>query len=71
MEEEDMVRIEDDLDSDDEENKEVLIPQPRNRDFSNLMTEEDGHDSTWKYHQNNIAIGAMYPRKKYRKEAIN
>lgn len=57
--------------SDEEENAEE-VPNPAwwNHDFSSAMTVNDGHDSAWQYHQNNIATGAMYPNKQALKDAI-
>jgi len=58
-------------DSDEEENaEEVPNPASWNHDFSSAMTVNDGHDSAWQYHQNNIATGAMYPNKEALKDAI-
>src|SRR5664279_3681626 len=34
------------------------------------MTVNDGHDSPWQYHQNNIAAGDMYPDKQAMRDAI-
>lgn len=34
------------------------------------MLVNDGHDSAWRYHQNNIATGALYPNKQALKDAI-
>jgi hypothetical protein len=57
--------------SDEDENVEV-VPNPAawNHDFSSAMTVNDGHDSAWQYHQNNIATGGMYPNKEALKDAI-
>jgi len=48
------------------------VPNPAtwNHDFSSTMIVNDGHDSAWQYHQNNIATGAMYPNKNALKDAI-
>src|SRR5664279_1852294 len=77
MAEEDIDGSADDLSSDDSDEEEVEvdsegvpIPGLWNQDLSNAMTVQDGHESQWAYHQNNIAIGAMYPTKKHLKEAI-
>ena len=57
--------------SDEEENaEEVPNPASWNHDFSSAMTVNDGHDSAWQYHQNNIVTGAMYPNKEALKDAI-
>ena len=57
--------------SDEDENVEV-VPNPAawNHDFSSAMNVNDGHDSAWQYHQNNIATGGMYPNKEALKDAI-
>ena len=57
--------------SDEDENVEV-VPNPAawNLDYSSAMTVNDGHDSAWQYHQNNIATGGMYPNKEALKDAI-
>ena len=34
------------------------------------MTVDDGHDSAWEYHQNNVAKRARYPSKEHLKDAI-
>ena len=47
--------------SDGEENAdEVPIPTGWNQGHSMGMTVNDGHDSAWQYHENNIAKGAIY-----------
>ena len=55
----------DDSDESDEEENAEEVPNPAwwNHDLSSAMTVNDGHDSAWQYHQNNIATGAMYPNK--------
>jgi hypothetical protein len=77
MEDEDMDGLAEDLDSDgsnedevDENDEEVPIPSSWNQELASVMTVDDGHESGWEYHQNNIEIGAMYPSKKHLKEAI-
>ena len=62
----------DDSDESDEEENAEEVPNPAswNHDFSSAMTVNDGHDSAWLYHQNNIATGAMYPNKEALKDAI-
>ena len=58
-------------DSDEEGNREeVPIPDSWNQQFSSAMTVNDGHDSAWQYHQNNIAKGGRYPDKKHLQDAI-
>jgi hypothetical protein len=38
-------------DSDNEDNKEVvMVPSSWNRDFSTVVTLNDGHDSAWEEH---------------------
>jgi len=69
MAQEDMDGSADELSSDDSD-EELPIPGSWNQDFSNAMTVQDGHESHWEYHQNNIAVGGMYPSKKHLKEAI-
>jgi hypothetical protein len=57
--------------SDEEENaEEVPNPAAWNQDHSSGMTVNDGHDSAWQYHQNNIANGAMYPDKQAMRDAV-
>nr|XP_051229441.1 uncharacterized protein LOC127347272 [Lolium perenne] len=34
------------------------------------MTINDGLDSNWEYHQNNVAVGAMFPSKRHMQDAI-
>src|SRR5664279_308297 len=47
--------------SDGQENaEEVPNPAAWNQDHSAAMTVNDGHDSAWQYHENNIVKGAMY-----------
>jgi len=62
----------DDSDESDEEENAEEVPNPAswNHDFSSAMTVNDGHDSAWQYHQNNIATGALYPNKEALKDAI-
>ena len=62
----------DDSDESDEEENVEEVPNPAwwNHDLSSAMTVNDGHDSAWQYHQNNIATGAMYPNKQALKDAI-
>lgn len=45
--------------------EEVPIPASWNQHFSSAMTMNDGHDSAWQYHQNNIAKGARFLDKKH------
>ena len=77
MEDEDMDGLAEDLDFDgyneyevDENDEKVPIPGSWNQELASVMTVDDGHESGWEYHQNNIEIGAMYPSKKHLKEAI-
>src|SRR4051812_43493834 len=49
--------------------EEMPNPASWNQDFSSAMTVNDGHDSAWLYHQNNIATG-MYPNKVALQDAI-
>jgi hypothetical protein len=56
--------------SDESDEEEVPIPASWNQDFSSAMTVNDGHDSAWQYHQNNIAKRAIYPDKKHLQDAI-
>ena len=57
--------------SDGEENiDEVPNPAAWDRDFSTTMTVDDGHDSAWEYHENNIAKGAMYTDKQALRDAV-
>ena len=34
------------------------------------MTVNDGHDSAWQYHENNIAKGALYTDKQALRDAV-
>jgi hypothetical protein len=71
MAEEDMDGLADELSSNDSDEEEAVpIPSSWNQDFSNSMTVQDGHESNWEYHQNNITVGAIYSSKKHLKEAI-
>ena len=70
MEEEDTDGESGNSDDSNESDEEVPIPASWNQDFSSAMTVNDGHDSTWEYHQNNIAKGATYPDKQHLQEAI-
>jgi hypothetical protein len=67
MEAEDVDRDADDInssDSDEEDDQEEApIPKEWNHDFSNLMRVNEGQDSAWEYHPNNISIGSLYPDK--------
>ena len=57
--------------SDGEENtEEVPNPAAWNQDHSSAMTVNDGHDSAWQYHENNIAKGAMYTDKQALRDAV-
>jgi hypothetical protein len=57
--------------SNEEENaKKVPIPGSWNRDFASAMTINDGHDSSYEYHQNNAAKGARFPEKRREQESI-
>lgn len=50
--------------------EEVSTPASWNQHFSSAMIVNDGHDSAWQYHQNNIAKGARFPDKKHLQDAI-
>lgn len=50
--------------------EEVSTPASWNQHFSSAMIVNDGHDSVWQYHQNNIAKGARFPDKKHLQDAI-
>ena len=57
--------------SDGEENAdEVPNPAAWNQDHSSAMIVNDGHDSAWQYHENNIAKGAMYTDKQALRDAV-
>ena len=57
--------------SDGEENADdVPIPAGWDQDHSSSMIVNDGHDSAWQYHENNIAEGAIYTDKQALKDAI-
>ena len=77
MENEDFDGMADQLDSDnsdeedeEEDDEEVTIPDAWNQDLSTGMTVNDGHESAWQYHQNNVQIGAIYATKKQLKNAV-
>ncbi|KAK1642102.1 hypothetical protein QYE76_059907 [Lolium multiflorum] len=71
MEEEDTEGETDDDDSDEsDDGEEVPIPGRWNQNFSSAMTINDGLDSNWEYHQNNLAVGAMFPSKRHMQDAI-
>ena len=72
MEEEDIDGDSDNADDSDESDEEEELPIPRswNQDFTNAMTVNDGHDSAWQYHQNNMPTGARYQDKQHLKDAI-
>ena len=62
MEEEDTDGESDNGDGSDEGREEEELPllHSWNHDFTNSMNVNDGHDSSWQYHQNNMAKGARY-----------
>jgi hypothetical protein len=75
MEEEDADGHADDINSDEsdeeqEDDEDMPVPDTWNRDYSSGMTMNDGHDSAWEYHLNNITVGAIYPDKRRLQEAI-
>ncbi|KAK1609310.1 hypothetical protein QYE76_032983 [Lolium multiflorum] len=71
MEEEDTEGESDAGDSDEsDDGEEVPIPGRWNHNFSSAMTINDGLDSNWEYHQNNVAVGAMFPSKRHMQDAI-
>ncbi|KAK1662995.1 hypothetical protein QYE76_051154, partial [Lolium multiflorum] len=71
MEEEDTEGESDADDSDEsDDGEEVPIPGRWNHNFSSAMTINDGLDSNWEYHQNNVAVGAMFPSKRHMQDAI-
>jgi hypothetical protein len=61
-----------DSDEEDEEDdqEEVRIPKEWNRDFSNLMRVNEGHDLAWDYHPNSISVGLLYLDKQHLQDAI-
>ncbi|KAK1610578.1 hypothetical protein QYE76_034251 [Lolium multiflorum] len=71
MEEEDTEGESDADDSDEsDDGEEVPIPGRWNWNFSSALTINDGLDSNWEYHQNNVAVGAMFPSKRHMQDAI-
>ena len=72
MEEEDTDGDSADADDSDESDDELEVPNPAswNHDYTSAMTVNDGHDSAWQYHENNIAVGALYPDKQHLQDAI-
>jgi hypothetical protein len=78
MEAEDIDRDGDDInssdsDSDEEDDKhdptEASIPNSWNQDFSTILRVNEGYDSAWKYHPNNISVGVLYPDKQRLQDA--
>jgi hypothetical protein len=69
MEEEDVDGNADNInfdDSEEEENsKEDSIPNSWNMDYIAAMVVNNGHDSAWEYHQNNVLPGVLYPDKQH------
>jgi len=61
---------EDDDENDDENDEDVPIPNSWNLDMSTVMTVNDGHESSWEYHMNNVEIGAQYSTKQALREAV-
>ena len=59
-----------DSSNDTEYEPEVPYPASWTQDFSSGMTLEDGHDSSWQYHQSSMAVGAIYADKQHLQEAI-
>ena len=59
-------------DNSDESDDEHVVPNPASwsHDFSASMTVNDGHDSAWEYHENQVAVGALYPDKQHLQDAI-
>jgi hypothetical protein len=53
-----------------EEHEEQPNPAAWNHGFSSSMNVNDGHDSAWEYHQNNIAKGGIYADKIQLQDAI-
>jgi hypothetical protein len=71
MEEEDTNGESDVDESNEEGNKEDMpIPASWNQDFASFMNVNDGHDSSWEYHKNNIAKGGMFQDKRHLLGAI-
>ena len=56
----------------DESDDEHVVPNPASwsHDFSSSMTVNDGHDSAWEYHQNQVSAGALYTDKQHLQDAI-
>ena len=46
------------------------IPNSWNEDMSAMMTMNNGYETAWKYHMNNIEIGAEYISKQQLREAV-
>ena len=67
MEEEDIDGESGSTDESDEGSEEEELPllHAWNQDFTNSMNVNDGHDSAWQYHQNNMAKGARYQDKQH------
>ena len=72
MEEEDTDGKSADADDSDESDDELEVPNPAswNQDYTSAMTVNDGHDSAWQYHENNVAVGALYPDKQHLQDAV-
>src|ERR1041385_3057572 len=60
----------DEEDDDDENDEDVPIPDSWNLDMSTVMTVNDGHESSWEYHMNNVEIGSQYSTKQALREAV-
>ena len=61
---------EDDEEDDEENDEDVPILDSWNLDMSTIMTVNDGHESSWEYHMNNVEIGARYSMKQALREAV-
>jgi hypothetical protein len=69
MEEED-TDGESDVDESDESDEDVPNPPNWIHDFSSFMNVNDGHDSSWEYHKNNVTKGTKFQDKRHLHEAI-
>jgi hypothetical protein len=59
-----------DVDESDESGEDVYIPPSWMQDVSSFMNVNDGHDSSWEYHKNNVAKGAKFQNKRHLRRAI-
>jgi hypothetical protein len=64
----DDINLSDSNEEDDPEEAPIL--KEWNQDFSDIMRVNEGHDSAWEYHPNNISVGSLYPDKQRLQDVI-